>query len=219
MKKFAILLMSILMIVCSVAITGCGIQPNSENSYIISIYEKKYTQEESGIVIFNGYNLKKSFQVIKTQMYELDYELDEKAGEKYHYEGIYTNDKIIENKKIQVFPGSDATIYLREREKKDIKIYYNGEYVYNKLNPTLKKEYEEKLLGKYNENFHLDYSVVGQIINNQGEDFILEMYTNKEFTGKPFATGEFYYNRTELRGSINFNLIETTDVYVRVRNA
>ena len=221
MKKIIVLLLTTITLVCSFALAGCGIKKTAENCYNVSIYEARYTQNDNGEVVFKGAKLEKSFQVLKSQMFEIDkYEEIEEDGEKIMGKYCYTNlpsYTVIEGKKLQVLPTKDTTIMYRKREKKDINLYYKGKKVLSLLEGTSKEEYMDTYLDVYNEDFEINGYNLDDILTEE-QSVVLELYTNQNFSGEPFATKEFtYYSYSGFSGSMPFTLIKTTDVYIKVK--
>ncbi len=228
MKKLFTALFVTILLFSTLVFTGCNnIKATDENSYNISIYKELYEQKENGEVVFNGLELKKAFQVVRSQLFELDYEKIEIINYdgttttvlgKYAYTGVPSNNEVINDKKIQAFPTKDTTIIMREREKKNINIYYQGQEVGSMLNVEDRVYYNNNFKNTYNESFYIYGSEIKEVLQDVRSDVTIELYTNSSFTGEPFATGDFdyyYYNET-FTGSISFTLIKSTNVYVKV---
>ena len=222
MKKLIVLLLSVITIVCTFALTGCGISKSAENCYNVSIYKKMYTQKENGEVVYNGLKLDKAFQVLKSQIFEIDkYEEIEEDGVKktgkYLYNFSSGTYQVVEGNKLQVLPSEDTTVVYREREKKDINIYYKNNKVVSKLSGDAKEEYNEYFIDTYNEDFTITGYQLDEVLTEE-YSVTLELYTNPDFTGDPFASEDFSYSSYYgFSGSLSFKMLETTDVYVKVK--
>lgn len=219
---------AVIILLSTLTFVGCNnITATDGNSYVISVYKTQYEQKENGEVVFKGYDLKNSLQVIMTQMLELDYEIievenpdgeiEKKLG-KYQYLNLPSDYEIIENKKLQMFPSSNATIFVREREKKSINIYYQGKEVNEILTDNkVKEEYNKYFKDTYTESFVLPGYEINAFLGNVNSSVRIELYTNADFEGEPFATKTLEYSSSSgLSGTLYFNLIKTTNVYVKV---
>lgn len=225
MKKiFSVLLISFILL-NSLIICGCAINANDDNSYIISIYNEEFTQDANGIVTFEGYKLKETFRVIKTQCYEMPYEdlgIDNMYGGlksgKYTYTGILGDYKIVKSEKIQVFPETDTTIFLREREKKSINLFYNNENISYYLEGADSFDSQsQKFLDTYEESFRFKVAHLKKIFTNITGPVDVAFYTNSSLSGEPFAKTSFSYSTYNgLSGCLDFNLIRTTNVYMKI---
>ena len=225
MKKFVVFLTIIAMLVSSLMFVGCANQVNldSENSYVISIYKEELKQKENGEVVSKGLKLVKSFQVAKSQLFDLEYETYEKDGEEYEgkisYYGLDYDYISKESKKIYILPSDDTTIIKRVRELKDIKIMYNGQEISSYLEVDDRDVYNEYFKQTYEESFIISTNYVNQILSNIDRDVTIEFYTNPDFTGEPFLEQEFtyssYYDALSV-SSLRFALIKSTTVYVKV---
>ena len=225
MKKIIVAILTILTLVSSMMIIGCnnGIKKSDENSYFISIYNEIYSQKENGEIVFEGYNLKSSFQVLKSQMFEInDYEQYESNDKiiigKYIYSNLPSNRYIINNNKLQIFPTSDTTITVRERERKTIILYINKKPVRSIIDYEYFDEYDEMFTYTYEENFSISASYISQALANYNSNVNVELYTNELYEGEPFKTIKLYYSsyNNEFSGTISFNLIKSTSVYAKV---
>lgn len=223
MKKIMVLFLTVVMLTFSLSLAGCNkVKATDENSYVISIYEQELEQEANGEVVFKGFKLKDSFRVVKTQMFEIkDYEEVEIDGEKvagkYYYNNLPGDYIVVDGKKLQVFPNKDATIIFREREKKSINVYYNGQELSLVLNGDNLEYYNKNFKNIYNEHFVFYGDYVDAIAPTVEEDVKIELYTNANFTGEPFASGEFEYNYwSGFYGSFQFSLIKSTTVYIKL---
>ncbi|MBO5925706.1 MAG: hypothetical protein J6Q52_05570 [Clostridia bacterium] len=226
MKKVMRSLIVVLLLFSMLVFTGCNseIKPTDENSYLISVYSVKREQKTNGEVVNTGLELKKTIQVLKTQCFELDYEevkLVDYDGDTYEALGKYEYSSLPSqrsyfDKKIVVFPTSDATILVRERQKKNIKIYYGGEEVLNNLGEREKVEYNNYFKNTYNESFSITGTNVDAILKGVKKNVTIELYTHSSCVGEPFAEGSFTYRSYGFSGSIDFELIQSTDIYVKV---
>ena len=230
MRRIITVLIVVITLFTTLAFAGCNkIEATDENSYIISVYKENYRQEESGKVIFTGYTLKNTYQVLKTQMFEInDYE---EIGSEYNYETgsniieygkyLYQNlpsHKVIESKKLQIFPNTNATIMVREREKKDINIYYTGKEVVSLLAYLSRDGYNKYFKDTYREYFYLTENYINTILHYKENSVEIELYTNSTFEGEPFAKKTIYYYENSFHGEIGFNLIKSTNIYIKVIN-
>lgn len=215
MRKIALLMALVLLFVGS--LTGCGIDKNADNSYIISVYRELYSQDKSGKVVFEGYELKDSFYVLKTQMFELPYDTTEEGEEgKYHYSNLPSY-KNIKDKKLQVIPSGNELIYVRERNKKSISIYYEGEEISSKLSEKLLESYNKTFKNTYEESFFLSGEFAKAIFGSSKTSISVELYTNESFSGEPFFKQTISYD--DWRGtysSMQMNFIKSTNVYIKV---
>ena len=82
----------------------------------------------------------------------------------------------------------------------------------------MKKEYTNYFKDTYKESFVLTASKLKAVLKDVNSDICVELYTNANFWGEPFAKADFYYYSfgDRLSGSISFDLIKTTDVYVKI---
>ena len=222
MKKFIAIVVCALTLICSTVFVGCNGEGNKtpENSHIISIYSENYSQKENGEVVFDGYKHKKTFTILDTKMFELDIDVIEtedgnKLG-KYSYTGLDSG-KLADNKKIQIFPDSNMTIFLRERQLKNINLFYKGKEITYYLSTESKTDYADYFISTYEEDFKIYSSYIEEVISLK-EDFTIELYNNKDFVGEPFAESYITYSKyyESYSGSISFKLIESTDVYIKV---
>lgn len=238
MKRIVSLFIMIVMLICSFSLVGCAnkVDATDENSHIISIYEEKYRQDEDGTVVFEGYKLKESTRVVKTQMYEIKkvdiIEIDgEKQFGKYYYSGDFrlsSNVAIVENKKIQFFPSANMKILFREREKKNINVYYDNFDIKNRLSYDERNEYEKMFENTYEEHFIISGSVLTEVLKISNKSYNgnieVEAYTNENFTGVPFATQTFTRSYdyvagervNKYTGQMSLHLIQTTNVYLKI---
>ncbi len=221
MKKKLVLITIVTMLICSFFLVACGgVKATDENSYVISIYNECYRQETNGKVVYEGVKLKESFQVIRGQMFEiLDYGVEDKNDyHKYSYLSLPSDYQIIENNKLQIFPSSHDTIFVRERNLKNISLFLDGVEIYSKLTNEYKEDYNKYFKNVYTESFYISSSYVNNVLKNVKESVTLELYTNSAFLGEPFAksTFTFRYNSGVFSGSLSFNLIKTTNVYIKV---
>ena len=232
MKKIFLSLTLIALIICSLSLAGCrnSVKVDSFNSHVVTIYEEVYTQDENGKITFEGLKLKKSFQVPKTQMFELDVHFYEKNEQlfygTYYYDidGEYDKDLIydeyfdVNTKKVTIFPLSDLTITMRKREQKDVKVYYNGYLLTNFFyNSLVVEQYNQQFYSTYEESFYLYTECFDSLLRDVRRSVVVELYTTPEFYGEPFCSTEFKYENEQLiKQIIEFKLIETTDVYLRI---
>ena len=89
MKKQMVKILALIMAVIaftSMAACNSGVAATPENSYVISVYKEIKTQDEYGVVETTDYELWKSFNVIKTQMYDLP------GGNNLYIENTYYNE-------------------------------------------------------------------------------------------------------------------------------
>lgn len=207
MRKKARIVVALIMVVCSLFVIGCSkgdsaIEKNAENSYLISIYKEIYEQDADGIVKFTGYDLWKSFYVLKTQMFKLP----EGKNEAFIYDSYSGEKKSTEND-IYILPSSDKTLYVRERQKKTINIYYYGQKIYNTLSGENKELYDKTFVNTYAETFSI--STLLRILGFSSGTTTISLYTKSTYLadGEPFCRSDDSYYRS-------FGLIKTTDVYV-----
>ena len=214
MRKIALLMALVLLFVGS--LTGCGIDKNADNSYIISVYRELYSQDKSGKVVFEGYELKDSFYVLKTQMFELPYDTTEDGAEgKYSYSNLpsYVN---IKGKKLQVMPSGNEQIYVRERNEKSISIYYEGEEISSKLSEELLESYNKTFKNTYKETFAFSSDFAKAIFDTPMTRISVELYTNESFSGEPFLKKTISFDSWYDYNRLEINLIKSTNVYIKV---
>lgn len=232
MKKALVLLTVFIMLVCSLGMVGCkdSVKVDSFNSYVVSVYEEVYKQDDYGKVTFQGLKLKKSFQVPKTQMFELDIELYEKEEEiyfgKYYYEieGEYDRERTygehldVTNQKLTIFPQSDLIITMRKRELKNINLYYKGMGIENFMSKyDMVDEYYDYFLNTYEEKFYIPNVYVKEVLKDVKRSVIVELYNTPEFYGEPIYETEFeYVDNTLITTGIELHLLKSTDIYFRV---
>ena len=226
MKKLFTALFVTILLFSTLVFTGCNnIKATDENSYNISIYKEMYEQKENGELVYNGLKLKKSFQVVRSQIFELDYETVElvdfnndviKATGKYAYKNLPNEYKIANDKKIQALPTKDTTIILREREKKNINVYYGVAELGSRIAGETKVDYNNNFKNTYNEDFYISEKELKSVLGNINSNVVIELYTNPSFIGEPFATAEFIYYYSGVSGALSFKLIKSTNVYIKV---
>ena len=228
MKKVMRSLIVVLLLFSMLVFTGCSseIKPTDENSHLVSIYSLKREQKDSGEVVNTDLVLKQTVQILKTEIIKLDYETVELVdydGDTFEVEGKYTYSSLpvgaeMLKDKIIVFPTKDMSIMVRERTKKDINIYYQGKEVASILTEEYAIDYKNYFKNTYSESFYFNGTYVGQILKNVTRNVTIELYTNNNFTGKPFAKGTFTYSSysKSFSGSISFEMIKTTNVYCRI---
>ncbi len=231
MKKVLVIFMLFATLVCSIGLTGCknDVKVDSFNSYVVTIYEEVYKQDDYGKVEFQGLKLKKSFQVPKTQMFELDIEFYKKNDElclgKYYYDidGTFDMDKtyaseLDENsKKVTIFPKSDLIITMRKREIKTVNVYYDGQVIcnyYYDLEKTL--DYYDTFQNTYEEYLTIPSARVADILSHVGRTVKVEVYNTPEFYGEPIYQTEFVFSQTLRVTDINLHILKSTDLYLRV---
>ena len=151
MKKQMVKILALIMVVIALipmAACSSGVAATPENSYVISVYKEIKTQDEYGAVKITDYVLWQSFNVIKTQMYDLPGGIDACEGllvllgnYKYAYSSGFPETTYLTAKNIKVLPNSDETFFVRERQKKNVNFYINGENIYNKLSVESKEKF------------------------------------------------------------------------------
>jgi len=223
------IILTVIMLVCSLAMVGCKDKATDENSYRVSFYEEVYTQDEHGVVTLVDYKLNKSFTVLKTQMFELpnaggEYRDGPRLGDAfvngpYDYrdcvgevETYWTDDY----KKEFVSPKSDLQIFFAKGQKKTIKFFYGMYDVVEKFfkDEEDKEMYQELFVDVYKMDFYVPASYISNILGS-GKQVKLELFTNEECKGEPFAQEVFTRSSGIWEGGIEFSLIQSTNVYIK----
>ncbi len=213
MKKVGMIILTVIMLVCSLAMVGCKDKATDENSYRVSFYEEVYTQDEHGVVTLVDYKLNKSFTVLKTQMFEFENygDSDVYGPNQYHeiigeYDGYWPGDKFY------ILPESDMTIFFEKARKKTIAFYYNNKNLFDNLSDEEKEEYESEYIDTYETNFYIGASWWGDFTGEKiSNSFKLEFYTNKDFEGEPFEEVTI----SSWASSVRIHLIQSTNVYIK----
>ena len=219
MKKCISVVVVLIMAICSLFAIGCGkgdsgIEKNALNSYIISIYKKIYVQSDDGKVVLKDYELWKEFNVLNTQMYKIpEYQNEAFAygdGNRIDYYNVFKGDKYETENSLYIRPYNNQTIFVRERVKKTITLYYNGIKIYNNLSGEDKERYNEVFVSTYSESF--SFNNIAKFIGLEATGGSIELYTNASCAGEPFAT----CTQESGRYAGSFTLIKSTNVYIKV---
>lgn len=222
MAKIVALIMAIVVITTMAACSG-GVVATPENSYTISIYKEIKTQDQYGAVETTDYILWQSLNVIKTQMYDLPggnnvfiqnsnmYSV-ENGEKKYKYEG-YENPLGQQYKcsnGIKVLPEYDNTVFVRERQLKNIRFFIDGENIYDKLSEESKESFSKIYYGTYAESFSLNDT-----------SYALLNYV-REFLGRTIYSSDIKLyvgaqREKEISKGAYINLIQSTDVNIVIK--
>lgn len=111
-------------------------------------------------------------------------------------------------------------VLYHQAQKKDITFYLNGQNIYDKLTDEEKTAFDEYFKDTYCEEFYITEKYVEEtLVRLCGGDFKkIELYTNSNFSGEPFAyenSYKNYYGQYEYYG-IEFELIRSTNVYIKI---
>ena len=232
MKKVGMIILTVIMLVCSLAMVGCKDKATDENSYRVSFYEEVYTQDEHGVVTLVDYKLNKSFTVLKTQMFELpnaggEYRDGPRLGDAFvdgpyqytEYVGDFEQYWTDDNKKLFISPESDLQFFFAKGQKKTIKFFYGKDDVVEKFFKTEeeKEAYNTLFVDVYLMNFSVPASSIESFLGTTGKEVKIELFTNENLEGEPFAEETFTYNSyyESWEGEIEFDLIKSTNVYIK----
>lgn len=220
MAKIVALIMAIVVITTMAACSG-GVVATPENSYTISIYKEIKTQDQYGAVETTDYILWQSLNVIKTQMYDLpggnNTNMSKPTGYNFDYGDVvyqYVNVSGTKYKTahgIEVLPSRDETIFVRERQLKNIRFFIDGENIYDKLSEESKESFSKIYYGTYAESFPFnDRSYIGEGLLNYVREFLgrtiyssdIKLYVGNQREKEIPADGVY------------INLIQSTDVNI-----
>lgn len=222
MKKQMVKILALIMVVIALmpmAACSSGLAATPENSYVISVYKEIKTQDEYGAVETSDYELWQSFNVIKTQMYDLPGKDDiylpyfnyGYGEEKYIYNYDISGTLYKTDKGIKVLPSGDTTIFVRERQKKNIRFFINGENIYDKLSEENKLSFKNYYYGTYEEEIYVNGidTYVSEILG-----YSMDISDLKFYIGNQRERELIKYNSSSYYGGNYITLIKSTDVNI-----
>ena len=219
---------------------GCSDTAKTTEAFIVSIYSIKKEQDNDGIVYIKNNDLWKTYTVAPTHAIELpefDPEKEDKESRVAYNSGIYNDnpnsiDGLMGNKlacknKLQFIPSANCTLFVRERQKKTLNLFYEGKNVQDSFSGEELEEYKNKYENTYAESFSFDLSAF--LDETKGNCATVSLYT-KENSETAFATKTRYYNNDggwsdnlnyhfyneDSHTYVRFNLIKDTNIYIKV---
>ena len=221
-KQMVKILALIMMVIALMPMAACnrGVTATPENSYVISVYKEIKTQDEYGAVKTTDYVLWQSFNVVKTQMYLLPGGKDVgifsnnfyNTGAKYLYISNFSERYIMDGG-VKILPSDDATLFVRERQKKNVNFFLNGVNIYNKLSKESKESFKEQYYGVYSEEFDLASIIfyVSEIIETSVSSDKIKFYVGnqreKELEKENFSYYGYTYSGIKLIQSTNVQIV------------